>query len=50
MIRAFEFLFTLLQLGPILVLSIGSNPLCPQLAPGSRQVRTEEPESTTVSS
>jgi hypothetical protein len=50
MIRAFEFVFMLLQLGPILTLTIGSNPLSPQLAPRSRQVRTEGPESTTVSS
>ena len=48
MIRAFEFVFTLLQLGPILVLSIRSNPLSPLLASRPSQVRTEGSESTTV--
>ena len=33
MIRAFEFIFTLLQLGPILTLTIGSNPLSPHWRP-----------------
>jgi hypothetical protein len=50
MARAIELLLTLLQLGPIFVLSISSHPLIPQLAPTSRQVHTEEPESTTLSS
>jgi hypothetical protein len=50
MVRAIELLFTLLQLGPLFVLSIGSNSLSSQLAPTSRQTQTEEPECTTLSS
>jgi hypothetical protein len=50
--------FTFPQLEPIFapslrsifVLLIGSSPPCPRFAPKSRQVRTEEPESATVSS
>ena len=48
MARAIELLFTLLQLGPIFVLAVGSNPLSPQLAPNSRQIQTEEQESKTL--
>jgi hypothetical protein len=48
MIKAFEFFFTLLQLGPIFVLLVSSNPLSPQVASSSRRVQTEEPRSTTV--
>jgi len=47
MARAIELLLTLLQLGPIVVLSIRSNRLSPHLAPKSREVQAEEPESTT---
>jgi hypothetical protein len=36
MARTIELLLTLLQLGPIFVLSISSNQLIPQLAPESR--------------
>jgi hypothetical protein len=50
MVRAFELLFTLLQLGPVFVLAIGSNPLSSQLAPTSRQALTKEPECTALSS
>jgi hypothetical protein len=41
---AIELLLTLLQLGPIFVLSIGSNPLNTEGTPKSRQAQTTEPE------
>jgi hypothetical protein len=47
MARAIELLLTIWQLGPIVVLSIRSNRLSPQLAPKSREVQAEERESTT---
>jgi hypothetical protein len=50
MARAIELLLTLLQLGPIVVLSIRSNRLSPQLAPKFHQALNEESESNTLSS
>ena len=47
MARAIELLLTIWQLGPIVVLSIRSNRLSPQLAPKSREEQAEERESTT---
>jgi hypothetical protein len=48
MARAIELLFTLLQLGPIFVLSISFKPPSPELAPQARRAHSEEPESATL--
>ena len=44
MARTIELLLTLLQLGPIFVLSIGPKLLSPRVTPKSRQARAVVPE------
>jgi hypothetical protein len=50
MAKAIELILTLLQLGPIFVLSVSPNPLSRRLPRESRYAETKEPEGATTSS